>query len=61
MRALSFLPAYSLLSAISSNLSALIQTDSYRDENLMHGEQARLVLFSVLWTPFTKEETLGQA
>jgi hypothetical protein len=60
MTALPFSPSYSSLSANSPYLSAPVQTDLHSDEILLHGEQARPVLFSVLWPAFTKEQTLGQ-
>ena len=61
MTALSFPPSYSSLSAITSNLSDPIQTGSYSNVSLLTGAQAPPVLFSVLWTPFTKAEALDQA
>ena len=61
MTALSFLPSYSSLSAISPGLTVLIHKDSHIDVSLLIGEQARPVLFSVRWPPFTKEQTLDQA
>ncbi len=61
MTVLSFPSSYSSLSAISSNLFAPIHKDSHRDENPAHGEQARSVLFFVLWPTSTKEEALDQA
>jgi hypothetical protein len=63
MTVLSFPPSYSSssLSAISSNLSAPTQKDSHRDENLVHGAQARPVLFSAFWPTFMEEDALDQA
>ena len=61
MTVFSFPPSYSSLSVISPYLSAFIQKDSHIDENLLQGEQARQLLFSVLWTPFTKVKALDQA
>ena len=58
---LSFPPSYSSLSARSPFLSAPIQKDSHTDVSLLTGEQARPVLFSVLWPTFTKEDALDQA
>jgi hypothetical protein len=61
MTVLSFPPSYSSLSAISAYLSAPIHKDSHGDENPVHGEQARPVLFFMLWPTSTKEEALDQA
>lgn len=61
MTALPFSPSYSSLSAKSPRLSAPVQTGSPIDENLLHGEQARPVLFFVCWPIFTEEEILGHA
>ena len=61
MSPFSFPPSYSSLSAMSPYLSAPIQKDSHIDENLVHGEQGRPALFSVLWITFTKEKALDQA
>lgn len=61
MMALSFPPSYSSPSAIFPYPSVPIQKDPHIDEGLVHGEQARPVLFPVLWTTFTKDEVLDQA
>jgi hypothetical protein len=61
MTAHPFSPSYALLSAISPYLSAPIEKGSHMNVSLLTGEQARPVLFFVLWPPFTKEQTLGHA
>jgi hypothetical protein len=61
MTALSFPPSYSSLRAIDPYQSAPIQTGSHSNVSLLTGAQARPVLFSVLWPPFTKEDALDQA
>ena len=60
MTILSFPPSYSSLSAIFPNLSVPIREDSHIDGNLLHGEEARSVLFSMLWPSCTKKEALDQ-
>ena len=57
---LSFPPLSLSLSAAFTNLSAPIQEDSHIDGNLLHEEEVRPVLFSVLWPSFTKEVALDE-
>jgi hypothetical protein len=60
MTVLSFPPCSISLSGIFPNLPAPIREDSQIDRSLLHGEEARPVLFSTLWPSFTKEVVLDQ-
>ena len=61
MMVLSSPPSYFLTSVISQYLSGLIHEDSRIGENLLHGKQARQVVFFTLWTTTMKEVALDHA